>query len=270
MNKVFDLAGKVAIVTGSTSGIGIGIARVLAQAGAHVVVTGRREARGAEVVADIIAQGGSASFHKLDIIEEDSVRALMDDTACGLGGIDILVNNAASAHAEDGVVDVADLTIEQWDDMMMADLRSVFLASKYALAHMIKQQSGSIVNIGSTAGIAGNMGWSAYGPAKAGVVNLTKNIACQYGTYNVRCNCIQPGLIVTPQNEAGVPQAVRDVYLDEIEVNRYGCPDDIGYAVLYFASDEAGFVTSQVLTVDGGMMSHTPINTGLRRMAAQS
>ena len=99
------------------------------------------------------------------------------------------------------------------------------------------------------------------------MANLTKNIAYQYGRDNIRCNCIQPGLIVTPQNEAGVPQAIRDIYLDEIEVNRYGCPDDIGYAALFFASDEAGFVTSQVITVDGGMMSHAPMNTALRRLA---
>ncbi len=261
----FDLNGKVAIVTGSTSGIGIGVARVLASNGAHVVVTGRREQRGLEVVAEITKNGGNASFHKFDIMNEESIKALIEDTARDYGHVDILVNNAASVDAQDG--NVADLTAEQWDYMLSSDLKSVFLVSKYAILQMQKQHSGSIINIGSTAGIAGNLGWSAYGPAKAGVVNLTKNIAYQYGKDNIRCNCIQPGLIVTPQNDANVPDFFRKIYLDEIEVNRYGCPDDIGYAALYLASDEAAFVTSQTLTVDGGMMFHAPMNTPLRKLA---
>ena len=262
----FDLTGKVAIVTGSTSGIGIGVARVLAANGAHVVVTGRREARGQEVVNEIVKNGGKASYHKFDIMDEATIRALIEDTARDFGHVDILVNNAASVDAQDG--NVADLTAEQWDYMLAFDLKGVFLVSKYAILQMQKQHQGSIINIGSTAGIAGNLGWSAYGPAKAGVVNLTKNIAYQYGKDNIRCNCIQPGLIVTPQNDANVPDFFRNIDLDEIEVNRYGCLDDIGYAALYLASDEAAFVTSQTLTVDGGMMFHAPMNTPLRKLAA--
>lgn len=267
MNKTFDLSGKIAIVTGSTSGIGIGIARVLSKQGAHVVVTGRREEKGNEVVKQLKELGGSASYHKLDISIEDSIKKLIEDTVNEFGKIDILVNNAANVNAQDG--NVADITCEQWDEMLASDLRSVFLVSKYAIIEMVKKQKGSIINIGSTAGVAGNLGWSAYGPAKAGVANLTKNIAYQYGKNGIRCNCIQPGLIVTPQNDASVPQFFRDIYLDEIEVNRYGNPDDIGYAALYFASDEAEFVTSQIITVDGGMMSHAPMNTPLRKLAGE-
>ena len=264
----FDLTGKIAIVTGSTSGIGIGVARVLAANGAHVVVTGRRENRGMEVVNEITSKGGKASFHRFDILDEESIRALIADTARDYGKVDIVVNNAASVDAQDG--NVADLTAENWDYMLASDLKSVFLVSKYAILQMQKQKGGSIINIGSTAGIAGNLGWSAYGPAKAGVVNLTKNIAYQYGKDNIRCNCIQPGLIVTPQNDKNVPEFFRNIYLDEIEVNRYGCPDDIGYAALYFASDEAGFVTSQTITVDGGMMFHAPINTPLKKLSQKT
>lgn len=266
--KAFDLTGKVAIVTGSTSGIGIGVARVLARQGAQVIVTGRREARGAEVVKEIEAEGGKAAYHKLDIMQEDSIKALIEDTVKTYGKLDIVVNNAANVNAEDG--NVADLKAEQWDEMLTSDLKSVFLVSKYAIKEMQKQQKGSIINIGSTAGVAGNLGWSAYGPAKAGVANLTKNIAYQYGKENIRCNCIQPGLIVTPQNDANVPDWYKQIYLDEIEVNRYGCPEDIGYMALFFASDEAEFVTSQIVTVDGGMMSHAPMYTALRKMMEAS
>lgn len=268
MSCMFDLTGKTAIVTGSTSGIGIGVARVLAKAGANVVITGRREQRGHDVVADIESGGGKASYHKLDIMLEDSIKQLMDDTVQQYGTLDILVNNAANVNAQDG--NVTDITAHDWDEMLGSDLRSVFLASKYAIPYMVKSGGGSIVNIGSTAGMAGNLGWSAYGPAKAGVANLTKNIAYQYGKENIRCNCIQPGLIVTPQNDANVSQEFRDIYLDEIELTRYGCPDDIGYMALFFASDEASFVTSQIVTVDGGMMAHAPMNTGLRKLAAKS
>ena len=267
MSKAFDLTGKVAIVTGSTSGIGIGIAKVLARQGAHVVVTGRRVERGEEVAGEIKAEGFSASFHKLGITDENSVIALIEDTVQAYGKLDVLVNNAASTAAEDG--NVADLSSEAWDEMLQSDLRSVFLTSKYAIPHMQKNGGGSIINIGSTAGVAGNLGWSAYGPAKAGVANLSKNIAYQYGKDNIRCNCIEPGLIVTPQNQANIPQFYKDIYLHQIEVVRTGCPEDIGYMALFFASDESGFVTGQEICVDGGMMSHGPMYSDLRKLAEQ-
>lgn len=267
MGNAFDLTGKVAVVTGSTSGIGIGIAKVLARQGAHVVVTGRRAERGEAVASEIKAEGYSASFHRLDITEEASVTALIEETVKESGRLDILVNNAASTAAEDG--NVADLSAEGWDEMIQSDLKSVFLLSKYAIPHMQKQGGGSIVNIGSTAGVGGNLGWSAYGPAKAGVANLTKNIAYQYGKEGIRCNCVHPGLIVTPQNNDNVPQFYKDIYLDQIDVDRYGCPEDIGYMVLFLASDEAAFVTGQEICVDGGMMSHGPTYSALRKLAQQ-
>lgn len=263
--SAFDLRGKIAIVTGSTSGIGIGIAKVLAGNGAHVVVTGRRENRGAEVVAEIKALGGEASYHKLDILDENSIKALVEDTVKEYGKLDILVNNAASVDAQDG--NVTDISAADWDKMLTSDLKSVFLMSKYAILEMEKNQKGSIINIGSSAGVSGNDGWSAYGPAKAGVANLTKNIAYQYGKKNIRCNCINPGLIITPQNDANVPQFFKDIYLHEIDVNRYGCPEDIGYMALFFASDEAAFVTGQDICVDGGMMSHGTTYGAIRKLS---
>lgn len=264
MATAFDLTGKVAIVTGSTSGIGIGVARVLARNGAHVVVTGRREERGQAVVKSIEDEGHSASYHRLDILDEDCIKGLVEDTIRDYGRIDILVNNAASVDAQDG--NVVDVTTEDWDKLFASDLRSVFLMSKYTIPHMIEQGGGSIINTGSTAGVSGNLGWSAYGPAKAGVANLTKNIAYQYGKDGIRCNCIHPGLIVTPENDANVAPVFREIYLDQIDVCRVGCPEDIGYMALFLASDEASFVTGQEICVDGGMMSHAGVYSTLRKL----
>ena len=121
---------------------------------------------------------------------------------------------------------------------------------------MKKNGSGSIINIGSMASCSGDLGSTAYACAKDGVDILTQYTALQFGKDNIRCNCVRPGLIVTPQNEAYVPQALKDIFLSNIMVNRYGCPEDIGHACVYFASDESEYVTGQIINVDGGMNSH--------------
>ena len=250
------LEGKVAIVTGSTSGIGIGIARLFVREGATVVVCGRRKERGEQVVAEITADGGTASYHYLDLTDLDTVKALIDDTAAEYGKLDILVNNAANVGLADGSVE--EVTLEMWDAIFASDLRGTFYAIKCALPHMKATGGGSIVNIGSMASCGGDLGATAYACAKAGVDMLTSSVALHYGKDNIRCNCVRPGLIVTPQNEDVVPQMLRDIFISNIEVNRYGNPEDIGHACVYLASDEAEFVTGQVFNVDGGMNSHAP------------
>ncbi len=250
------LQGKVAIVTGSTSGIGIGIARLFAAEGAQVVVCGRRAEKGQAVVDRITAEGGKASFHYMDLTDMTTIDALVRDTAETYGKIDILVNNAANVGLPDGRVD--ELTLEMWDNIFNSDIRGTFYAIKCVLPYMQKNGKGSIVNIGSMASCGGDLGATAYACAKAGVDMLTSSVALQYGKDNIRCNCVRPGLIVTPENDAYVPQLLRDIFLSNIEVNRYGCPEDIGHACVYFASDESEFVSGQVINVDGGMNSHAP------------
>ena len=231
------LEGKVAIVTGSTSGIGIGIARLFASEGAKVVICGRREEKGQAVVDMITKEGGEASYHFMDMTDTNSIEKLLADTAERYGKIDILVNNAANVSLKDGRVD--ELTLEMWDDIFQSDMRG-------------------IINIGSMASCGGDLGSTAYACAKAGVDMLTKYTALQYGKQKIRCNCVRPGLIVTPENEARVPQALKDIFLNNIAVDRYGCPEDIGHMCVYLASDESNYVTGQIVNVDGGLNSHVP------------
>ena len=251
------LEGKVAIVTGSTSGIGVGIARLFVAEGAKVIICGRREAKGQAVVDDITKDGGEASYHFMDITQIESIDKLIEDTAEKYGKIDILVNNAANVGLKDGRVD--EVTLEMWDGIFDSDVRGTFYATKCVLPYMMKNENGgSIINIGSMASCNGDLGSTAYACAKAGVDMLTKYTALQYGKNKIRCNCVRPGLIVTPENKAKVPQMLKDIFLSNIMVDRYGCPEDIGHMCVYFASEESSYVTGQIINVDGGMNSHAP------------
>ncbi|MGN0350710.1 MAG: SDR family NAD(P)-dependent oxidoreductase [Roseburia sp.] len=263
------LKDKVAVVTGSTSGIGVGIARLYAQEGAKVVICGRREEKGQAVVDEIRKEGGEASYHFMDITAPESIEKLFADTAEKYGKIDVLVNNAANVGLKDGRVD--ELTLEMWDHVFQSDVRGTFYATKCVLPYMQKNETGgSIINIGSMASCGGDLGSTAYACAKAGVDMLTQSTALQYGKQNIRCNCVRPGLIVTPQNEAYVPQELKDVFLSNIMVNRYGCPEDIGHMCVYLASDESSYVSGQIINVDGGLNSHVSTVAQFREMNSRT
>ena len=262
------LKGKVAIVTGSTSGIGTGIANLFAAEGAKVVVCGRREAMGQAVVDAIKAEGGEASYHFMDITQVESIEALFRDTAEKYGKIDILVNNAANVGLKDGRID--ELTLDMWDAVFASDIRGTFYATKCVLPYLQQNNGGSIINIGSMASCGGDLGSTAYACAKAGVDMLTKSTALQYGKQNIRCNCVRPGLIVTPENEAHVPQALKDIFLSNIMVNRYGCPEDIGHMCVYLASDESAYVSGQIVNVDGGLNSHVSTVAQFRELNSRT
>lgn len=262
------LDGKVAIVTGSTSGIGIGIARLYAKEGAKVVICGRREEKGMAVVNRIVEEGGEASYHFLDVTKIETIKELIDDTAAKYGKIDILVNNAANVGLPDGTVE--QVTLEMWDNIFASDIRGTFYATQCVLKYMKENNGGSIINIGSMASCGGDLGATAYSAAKAGVDMLTESTALQYGKFNIRCNCVRPGLIVTPENDAYVAQAVKDIFVDNILVNRYGCPEDIGHLCVYLGSDESGFMSGQILTVDGGMNTHVPTVVQFRNLGSRT
>lgn len=263
------LKDKVAIVTGSTSGIGVGIARLYAAEGAKVVICGRREEKGQAVVDSITKEGGEAWYHFMDMTSTESVEKLFADTVEKFGKIDVLVNNAANVGLKDGRVD--ELTLEMWDNVFQSDLRGTFYATKCVIPYMQKNETGgSIINIGSMASCGGDLGSTAYACAKAGVDMLTQSVALQYGKQNIRCNCVRPGLIVTPQNEANVPQALKDIFLSNIMVNRYGCPEDIGYMCVYLASDESSYVSGQIMNVDGGLNSHVSTVAQFRELNSRT
>lgn len=256
MNRLKD---KVAIVTGSTSGIGLGIARAYAAEGAKVVISGyhvkkkRREA----IIDEISKKGGEAFFCPIDLDDPSSIESLIGNTVEKYGKIDILVNNAANVLLADGRVD--ELTLEMWDAIFRSDLRGTFYVIKCALPHMLKNSDGgSIINIGSMATGGGDLGSTAYACAKAGVDMLTQSVALQYGKRNIRCNCVRPGLIITRQNERYIQQEVKDIFLDNIMINRYGCPEDIANACVFLGSGESMYITGQIISVDGGLNAHIP------------
>lgn len=263
------LDNKVAIVTGSTSGIGIGIARLYAAEGAKVVICGRREEKGQAVVDSIVKEGGEASYHFMDITVTESIEKLFADTVEKYGKIDILVNNAANVALKDG--NIEELSLEMWDKIFQSDVRGTFYATKCVLPYMQKNENGgSIINIGSMASCGGDLGSTAYACAKAGIDTLTQYTALQYGKQGIRCNCVRPGLIVTPENEAYVPQALKDIFLSNIMVDRYGCPEDIGHMCVYLGSDESAYVTGQIVNVDGGLNSHVPTVAQFKEMKSRT
>jgi NAD(P)-dependent dehydrogenase (short-subunit alcohol dehydrogenase family) len=247
------LAGKVALITGGTSGIGSATALRFADEGAAVAITGRNAERGEQVVEDIVANGGEAIFIRSDVRLFADCRDAVDQTLERFGKIDVLFNNAGVFHPKS----VPDCTEEEWDETIDSSLKGAFLMSKFVLPSMIERGNGSIIHTSSGWGILGGDRAAAYCAAKGGLIVMAKAMAIDHGPDGIRVNCVCPGDVLTPMlpDDAAKRGMSWDDYAAgaaDRPLGRIGTVEDIANAVLYLASDESSFVTGDALVVDGG------------------
>jgi len=253
------LDGKVAIVTGGTSGIGARTVELFVEQGAKVVIAGRRQAEGESLAKQL---GTAALFVRTDVTKETDIKALIDRTLDSFGRFDCLFNNAGNPGR---LAPIADLDVAHFDTVIATHVRGVVLGMKYAAPAMIRQGSGSIINTGSIAGLRAGYSAHSYSAAKAAVIHVTRCVAAELGEKGIRVNSISPGAIVTGifAKGAGVADAAADRTADSLKerfaafqpLPRAGLPEDIAQAALFLASDAGSFVNGQDLVVDGGVVA---------------
>ncbi|WP_407388037.1 3-oxoacyl-[acyl-carrier-protein] reductase [Allisonella histaminiformans] len=245
-----NTAVKTALVTGASRGIGAAIAKKLAARGFVVIINYGHSSAAAEEVKNQIEQaGGQAVLMQGDVSSGDDVDRMFKDIKKTWGRLDVLVNNAG-INRDTLLVRMKE---DQWDAVLSTDLKSVFFTTKAAASLMMRQRSGSIINIASVVGITGNAGQANYAAAKAGVIGFTKSAAKELAARGIRVNAIAPGFIETDMTDA-IPEKIREGMLETIPLRRGGKAEDVANAVAFLASDDAGYITGQVLKVDGGMV----------------
>jgi 3-oxoacyl-[acyl-carrier protein] reductase len=242
---MFDLTGKTALVTGASGSIGGGIARALHQAGATVALSGTRRE-----VLDALAQELGARVHVLtcNLANSEEVEALVPSAEKAMERVDILVNNAG-LNRDALFVRLKD---EDWDEVIKVDLTAAFKLSRAAVFPMMRRRYGRIINITSIVGVTGNPGQGNYTAAKAGLIGMSKSLALEVASRGVTVNCVAPGFIKSAMTDA-LNEKLRAAILERVPAGRLGGPEDIAAAIVYLASDEAGYVTGQTLHVNGGM-----------------
>jgi 3-oxoacyl-[acyl-carrier protein] reductase len=243
---MFDLTGKTALVTGATGGIGAAIARTLHKAGATVAISGTR----ANVLEELKAELGGERVHVLPCNLSDSaaVEKLVPEAEAAMGSLDILVNNAGITR--DGLA--MRMKDEDWNAVIDVNLTASFRLARAAMRSMMKKRWGRIVNITSVVGVTGNPGQANYVASKAGVIGLTKSLAQELAARSVTVNAVAPGFIATPMTDV-LNDKQKEAILGRVPAAKLGTPEDVAAAVLYLASEEAGYVTGQTLHVNGGM-----------------
>ncbi len=256
---------KVCIVTGARStgdelGIGAAVSVRFAELGAHVIVVDA-DGDGAEKLSLRIREaGGSATAFGVDVSSEAEVASLVDRVLAATGRIDVLHNNAAIAPLDD--MDVASMSVETWDRVLGVNLRGPMLGCKHVVPVMLKQGGGSIINTSSAAALLGNTVRAAYAASKAALNNLTRHVATAYGRAGVRCNAVSPGLVLTPHAREVMSDAANTMMRKQTILPRLGVSADIVSAVVFLASDDASFITGQIISVDGGLNAHQPYSFG--------
>ena len=251
--KLFDLTGKVAVITGGNGGIGLGIAMGLAGAGANIVIAARSVEKTAQALEDIRTLGVEAHGITVDVTQEPAIQRMVTSTIDHMGRLDILVNNSGIAVR----AQPQELTASQWDSVVDVNLRGAFLASKEAYAQMVKAGGGKVINVGSMYSIFGSDWGSPYAASKGGLVQLTKSLAVAWAKDNIQVNAVLPGWIVTDLTR-GIQDADPNRYDNisrRIPTGRWGEPSELAGAAVFLASTASDYVTGATLAVDGGYSS---------------
>jgi NAD(P)-dependent dehydrogenase (short-subunit alcohol dehydrogenase family) len=251
------LKGKVAIITGAGSGLGRASAILFAKEGAKVVVAANREKDGEQTLKSIIERGGDALFVKVDVTRAADLQNVVKTAVAKYGKLDIMFNNAGTPGP--GKM-IADITEEEWNQVISVNLTGVFLGTKYAIPEMLKGGGGIIINVSSVAGVSPRRYTGAYAAAKAAVIQLTRVTALEYARKNIRVNCIVPGPIDTPfftkvaGGDPGKIALFKEKVRSEVPFGRFAQPEEIAQAALFLASDEASYITGAAVPVDGGQL----------------
>ncbi|MEO0184945.1 MAG: 3-oxoacyl-[acyl-carrier-protein] reductase [candidate division WOR-3 bacterium] len=240
------LNGKIAFITGGASGIGAAIVRKFAENGATVIIGDVDQDLGRTTVQQI---GEKAYFYHIDIANEQSVNGTVENIVSSFAKIDILVNNAGITNDKL----LLRMSKEDWDRVISINLTGTFLVTRAVVKHMMKQRSGTIINIASVIGLIGNAGQANYAASKAGIIGFTKSCAKEFASRNIKVNAIAPGFIETRMTEK-LPEEVRQTYFKLIPLGRFGRPEDVANLALFLCSDQADYITGQVIALDGGMV----------------
>jgi NAD(P)-dependent dehydrogenase (short-subunit alcohol dehydrogenase family) len=266
VNDPRDLTARVVLLTGAAGGLGTVTARVLAEAGATVVLADLDRTR-LRLVADALSEAGhGVQPVTVDLSDEAQLVDLVAGTVRDHGGLDVLVNMAAATGLAVQDPAVGELSAELWDATMAVNVRGPALLTKHALPHLLARPGGAVVNISSGLSLAGEVAQTAYSASKAALNSLTRDTATQYGPQGLRCNAIAVGMVATEANT--MPSAVKDLVASHTLLGRLGLAEEIAQVVLFLASGQSSYVTGQVLSVDGGILAALPTVRDLRAMLA--